>query len=128
AGLLLEGAEARHGEQEHADAEEQGPDDPERDPPTQLLQRDDRLLLEVGDDELPQLLDELRERGAAVLRRAGCRVAHGFFLITAAPPPRACPPSARAVRPAARPGTGRRSRRSGRASRCRLPGRSRRWR
>ena len=66
AGLLLEQPQPADGDAHDAEAEQQRSGQAERDDPHELLERDQRLLLEVGDDELPELGDDLGQRRRTV--------------------------------------------------------------
>ena len=65
AGLLLEEPQPADGDADDAEAEQQRTGEAERDDPDELLERDERLLLEVRNDELPELGDDLGQRRRA---------------------------------------------------------------
>ena len=71
-GLVLEQSEPADGEEHHADADGERAGDPEGDDPAERLERLGGLLLEVGDDELPQLRHRRGDgRGRFVVVRLG---------------------------------------------------------
>ena len=64
--FVLEEPQHADGHEHHAGAEQQRPEDPESDDPGQALERLGGLLLEVGNDEFPELGHCLRDRCGTV--------------------------------------------------------------